>query len=89
MNLPPLVEAFWKDHYSIGDDWFKPGHKHEVCILTAIGYLVAEDDDYYYIACTYEPASKEYSAGTAVLKNCVTQMYYLNRSKTKRRQKKS
>jgi hypothetical protein len=42
-----------------------------MCILSAVGYLVAEDDDYYYIACTYELDSQKYSAGSAVLKNCV------------------
>lgn len=70
-NTPPIVEVFWEDHFSIGDDWFEPGHKHDMCILSAVGYLVSEDDNYYYIACTYELASGSYSAGTAVLKNCV------------------
>lgn len=69
--LPPLVEVFWEDHYSIGDDWYEPGHSHEPCVLSAVGYLVDEDDMYYYVACTYELDSGKYSAGTAVLKNCV------------------
>lgn len=70
VNLP-IVEIFWEDHYSLGDDWFEMGHKHEICILSAIGYLVSEDDKYYYVACTYDLNDKTYSAGTAVLKNCV------------------
>lgn len=70
VNLP-IVEIFWEDHYSLGDDWFELGYKHDICILSAIGYLVSEDDKYYYVACTYDLADKSYSAGTAVLKNCV------------------
>jgi hypothetical protein len=69
--LPPLVEVFWEDHFSIDDDWYDIGTKHTMCILSAVGYLVAEDDDYYYIACTYELDTQKYSAGSAVLKNCV------------------
>jgi hypothetical protein len=76
-ELPPLVEVFWEDHYSIGDDWFEADHKHEVCILSAVGYLVSQDDLYLYVACTYEPATKSYSAGTAVLKKCITEMHYI------------
>lgn len=69
--LPPLVEVFWEDHYSIGDDWYEVDHKHEACVLSAVGYLVHEDDMYMYVACTYELDSGKYSAGTAVLKNCI------------------
>jgi len=69
--MPPLVEILWEDHYSIGDDWYDPDHPHVPCILAAIGYLVNEDEMYYYVACTYELDSGRYSAGTAVLKNCV------------------
>lgn len=70
-TIPPIVEIFWEDHYSIGDDWFEPGFKHEICVLSAIGYLVSEDEKYYYVACTYELETGNYSSGTAVLKNCV------------------
>jgi hypothetical protein len=67
----PIVEIFWEDHYSLGDDWYEPGFKHDLCVLSAIGYLVSEDDKYYYVACTYEIDTGNYSSGTAVLKNCV------------------
>lgn len=86
--MPPLVEIYWEDHYSLGDDWYKPGHQHEVCILIAVGYLIGEDDKYYYVASTYEPATRQYSSGTAVLKNCVTQFNPLEREKQGRRQAK-
>lgn len=76
-SLPPLVEVFWEDHYSIGDDWYEPDHVHEVCILSAVGYLVSEDDLYMYVACTFEPATRNYSAGTAVLKKCITEIHYI------------
>lgn len=69
--MPPLVEILWEDHYSIGDDWYDPDHPHVPCILAAVGYLVNQDEMYYYVACTYELDSGRYSAGTAVLKNCV------------------
>ena len=69
--LPPLVEVFWEDHFSMDDDWYDVGTPHTMCILSAVGYLVAEDDDYYYIACTYDLEDQKYSAGSAVLKNCV------------------
>ena len=88
VTMPPLVEVYWEDHYSLGDDWHKPGHKHEVCILTAVGYLISEDDKYYYVTSTYEPSTQSYSSGTAVLKNCVLQFNYLQHIKTKRRQAK-
>ena len=69
--LPPLVEVFWEDHFSMDDDWYEVGTPHTMCILSAVGYLVAEDSDYYYIACTYDLEDQKYSAGSAVLKNCV------------------
>jgi len=71
-KIPPLVEIFWEDHYSMGDDWHEPDAKHEPCVLSAVGYLVAENEQYYWVTCTYELATGNYSAGTAVLKNCVT-----------------
>lgn len=70
-NIPPVIEVLWEDHFSMGDDWYDPDHKHVMCILGAVGYLVNEDDDYYYVASTYEIETGNYSAGTAVLKNCV------------------
>lgn len=70
-SMPPLVEILWEDHYSMGDDWYERDHPHVPCILAAVGYVVNEDDMYYYVACTYELESDKYSAGTAVLKNCV------------------
>jgi hypothetical protein len=70
-KLPPIVEIFWEDHYSIDDDWYDKDDVHDICILSAIGYLVHEDEHYYYVSCTYELDSQRYSAGTAVLKNCV------------------
>lgn len=73
-TLPPLVEIFWWDHYSIGDDWFDQDHKHQPCILSAVGYLVDQNEYYYWVASTFEVATGSYSAGTAVLKNCVTAM---------------
>lgn len=76
-TLPPLVEIFWWDHYSIGDDWFDQDHKHQPCILSAVGYLVDQNEYYYWVASTFEVATGSYSAGTAVLKNCVTAMNIL------------
>lgn len=70
-SMPPLVEVLWEDHYSMGDDWYDHDHPHQPCILAAVGYLVKEDEMYYYVACTYELDTARYSAGTAVLKNCV------------------
>lgn len=80
--LPPLVEVFWEDHYSIGDDWYEPGHSHPPCVLSAVGYLVDEDEMYYYVACTYELDSGKYSAGTAVLKNCVVRFKQYTKVRT-------
>ena len=71
-TVPQLVEIFWWDHYSIGDDWFDQDHKHKPCILSAVGYLVDQNEYYYWVASTFEVATGSYSAGTAVLKNCVT-----------------
>lgn len=70
-ELPPLVEIFWEDHYSIGDDWHEPGHRHQPCVLSAVGYMVSEDEMYYYVSGTYELDTGKYQGGTAVLKNCV------------------
>lgn len=70
--IPPLVEIFWWDHYSIGDDWIEPGHKHKPCILSAVGYIVDQNDYYYWVASTYELSSGSYSSGSAILKNCVS-----------------
>lgn len=79
-TLKPLVEVFWWDHYSIGDDWYEHNHKHQPCILSAVGYIVDENEYYYWLAATYEIATGSYSAGTAVLKNCVTQLNTLRPS---------
>jgi hypothetical protein len=77
-KLPPLVEVFWWDHYSMGDDWHDASTIHEPCILSAVGYVVREDDIYYWISSTYEVATGQYSSGTAVLKNCVTEYNVVN-----------
>lgn len=79
--MPPLVEIYWKDHYSIGDDWHPANAKHEHCILSCVGYIVAEDDIYYWVASTYEPATGCYSSGTAVLKNCIVDMHSLKKKR--------
>lgn len=71
-DMPPLVEVFWWDHYSMGDEWHTKEAKHKPCILSAVGYLVAEDDNYWWVTSTYEVETGSYSSGTAVLKNCVT-----------------
>lgn len=81
-TIPKLVEVFWWDHYSLGDDWHDPGHPHKPCILSAVGYIVDENDYYYWVASTYEVATGSYSSGTAVLKNCVTAMNTLVESRT-------
>ena len=70
--LPDLIEVFWWDHYSLGDDWHDKHYRHQPCILSAVGYVVDEDDRYYWVASTFEVATGDYSSGTAVLKNCVT-----------------
>lgn len=80
-NIPKLVEVFWWDHYSLGDEWHDKQVHHEPCILSAVGYIVDEDDMYYWVASTYEVATGSYSSGTAVLKNCVTRIETLRPSR--------
>lgn len=75
--LPELVEVFWWDHYSLGDDWHDKHQRHQPCILSAVGYVVDQDDVYYWVASTFEIATGDYSSGTAVLKNCVTHLEIL------------
>jgi hypothetical protein len=71
METPRKIEVFFEDHYSLGEDWFEKGSKHEQCILSCLGYLVHEDETYYYIVNTFEPKTEDYQAGTAVVKSCV------------------
>jgi len=71
MKTPKKVEILFEDHYSLGDTWHVVGDEHEVCILAVAGFLVKEDDKYYYVVNTYEPKTENYQAGTAVLKSCV------------------
>ena len=73
MKTPKKVEIYFQDHYSLGEDWLEKDHSHSVYILTCLGYLVKEDPLYYYIANTWDPQSKEYQAGTAILKSCVVE----------------
>jgi hypothetical protein len=35
----PIVELFWKDHYSLGDEWYDEMKDQPVRILSAVGYL--------------------------------------------------
>jgi hypothetical protein len=80
--LPDLVEVFWWDHYSLGDDWHTGESRHEPCILSAVGYVVDQNDMYYWVSSTLEVATGMYSSGTAVLKNCVTHMETLRPART-------
>jgi len=77
----PVVEVFWKDHYSLGDEWYDDLKDQPVRILSAVGYLVEEDEDYYYIACNFDFGSGQFSSGTAVLKNCIVKRRVLSRGK--------
>jgi hypothetical protein len=77
----PIVELFWKDHYSLGDEWYDEMADQPVRILSAVGYLVNEDEDYYYVACNFDFGGKQFSAGTAVLKNCVTKRRVLSKGR--------
>lgn len=71
MKTPRKVEVFFEDHYSLGEEWNHKKAKHDKCILSCLGYLVDEDETYYYLANTFEPKTKDYQAGTAVVKSCV------------------
>jgi len=77
----PVVELFWKDHYSIGDLWYDVTEMPGVRILSAVGYLVNEDDDYYYVASNFDFGTDVCSGGTAVLKNCVVKRRLLSKGK--------
>ena len=77
----PVVEVFWKDHYAIGDDWYDEAQVANIRIISAIGYLVDEDDNYYYIAANYDFGNNTFSSGTAVLKNCITKRRVLSKGK--------
>lgn len=68
---PKKVEIIFEDHYSLGDTWHEQEDGHDICILAVSGFLMKEDEKYYYVVNTYEPKTKNYQAGTAVLKNCV------------------
>ena len=50
----PIVELFWKDHYDLGDEWYDKIPDDGVRIISTVGYLVGEDDDYYYVSCNYD-----------------------------------
>lgn len=73
-NIPAIVEIFWEDHYGLDETWHEPKTKHHTRILSAIGYLVSQDERYYYVACTLDLETDNYQGGTAVLKKCV--IYY-------------
>jgi hypothetical protein len=77
----PIVELFWKDHYDLGDEWYDDMEDQPPRILSAVGYLVGQDEDYYYVACNYDFGTKQFSAGTAVLKSCVTKRRMLSKGK--------
>lgn len=80
-NFYPVVEVFWKDHYGLGDDWYDEDEKHELRILSAVGYLVGENDDYLFIAANYDFGNETYSGGTAVLKNCIVKRRVVSKGK--------
>jgi len=80
-NFYPVVEVFWKDHYSMGDEWYDKDEKHELRILSAVGYLVSEDDEYLFIASNYDFGNDTYSGGTAVLKNCIIKRRVVSKGK--------
>lgn len=69
------VEILFEDHYSLGDDWFELDENEKPRLLSAIGFLVKEDEKYYYLASTYDLGIEKYQAGTAVLKSCVVDFH--------------
>lgn len=84
-----IVEIVFEDHYSIGEEWYEEGTKHEPWVLTCAGYLVDQDDKYYYVVNTYEPKTKNYQAGTAILKSCVVDYLEYDRPQPKQSKRQS
>jgi len=80
-NFYPVVELFWKDHYGMGDEWYDEIEDTSPRILSAVGYLVGQDDDYYYVSCNYDFGNCQFSNGTAVLKNCVIKRRVISKGK--------
>lgn len=66
-----IVEIFWKDHYSLPDGWYDDPAESGVRIISTTGYLVKEDDSYYYVSTSFDWENETFSSGVAILKNCI------------------
>lgn len=50
-QIYPIVKILWEDISEQSGGWIKPGHEGiEPCLMTSIGYLVAETPDYIVYA---------------------------------------
>lgn len=78
-----VVEIFWKDHYSLPDQWYDGSVADQPRVICSVGYLIEEDEEYYYLSTNYDEQAKHHSSGIAILKNCVTSKKVLKKEKTK------
>lgn len=77
MNFP-VVSVKWLDHYSVDewddvDEYFTSNYEFEV---TSTGYLIAENDNYYFVANSVSTDKEQCCGVFAILKAAVREFNY-------------
>jgi hypothetical protein len=72
-----ILYISWYDHYSLGEEWYEKKVKTPSRVIESVGFLMDEDDQYYYISSLRDTQTKCYSSGIAILKNCVKELKHL------------
>lgn len=70
-KTPPIQIVEWWDSFAIEDEWYELSAKHPPRHILSSGYIVGEDDNYLYLASTFDPTSGTYSVALAIYKPCV------------------
>lgn len=66
-----IVKVDWLDHYSLGEEWYDPSIKPGRRILSSVGFLMGEDEDYLYLSAMIDHENQTCAQGLAVLKQCI------------------
>lgn len=65
-----IVKIDWLDHYSLGEEWYDPSLAPGRRVISSVGFLAGQDDEYYYVCALIDNENETCSQGVAILKNC-------------------
>ena len=78
-KLGDIVSIVWKDHEIISDIQIKMALYMETLCFVSYGKLVAENDDYYFVATSYNSYDHHNNDFIRILKNVIVDIKVLEK----------